>query len=747
MASNGNNGWRRRRSLVSSLTMIVAALAVALSQGAVAATAAADPLMQDSLTALDSLMLHCTTNDALDDDTSNGNQLPYRLCDDGLSVLAENGIPVPIAYAGDQVTGLPAPASQAETKAAVTRDGLGPEPPNFDRATLDVHITLPPASMEPPPGGFPVLVLVPGSASNRTEWRVTKIDASSYSSPVPDPLLPEATTLWHRSDSWFASRGYVVLAPSMRLGALNGSTARAQFSRRYEVNDAQYLLGLLADDDLLKRQAGQAPLFDVDPSKVGAVGYSGGGMLVLQLVADPDWRSPATQTPMHLAAAAPASPFTDFLEILIPSGHYFDRDPQQPDQTFIAPTSPSAALSRNPVGVQKTSFWPLKAICADIAGNMVPNWLSNGCRRISAGEPYSPDDPRIEAMYDRLLADSSPYLQPEFWSKVANGLRVPIFDVQGAADPLTPEIQSISYYNKLKSVAPNYPIELYVGGTGHLIKDELKEWGDLCGSDRHVCTTGDFTQLDGSLDFDNVPTRVRQGISTRINEFLDYNLRSQGAAPAYDVTATTTVCAANATAQQPAGEPGPEYTADTWRELAPQSRQIEFKGGGITSATAPDPHGAQSDPQAIGEAWYTGALPDACFTTKQLDPGPGVVQIKSQPLSSPMRMMGIPTLRLEYAPLRFKFVPHVGSDYYISARLYDLSPDGSMTLVSRGICRAAASANVGCGTFDLWGNMWQFPAGHQLVLEFSQDDKPFLRPDNLPSLLMIRGAQLEVPVP
>jgi acetyl esterase/lipase len=747
MASNGDNGWRRRRSLVSSLTVIVAVLALALSQGAATATADVNPLVQDSLNALDSLMQHCTTNDALDNDPGNGNQLPYRLCDDGFSVPGEKGIPVPIAYSGDQVTGLPAPASQAETKAAAAGDGVGPEPPNFDRATLDVHITLPPASMEPPPGGFPVLVLEPGSASNRTEWRVSTIDASNYSSPVPDPLLPEAATFWHRSDSWFASRGYVVLAPSNRLGALNGSTARAQFSRRYEVNDAQYLLGLLADDDVLKRQAGQAPLFDVDPSKVGAVGYSGGGMLVLLLASDPDWRSPATQTPMHLAAAAPSSPFTDFPEMLIPSGHYFDRDPQDPNKTFIAPTSPSAALSRNPVGVQKTSFWPFNAICADVAGNMVPSWLSTGCRRISGGEPYSPDDPRIKAMYDRLSADSSPYLQPEFWNEVANGLRVPIFDVQGAADPLTPEIQSISYYNKLKSVAPNYPIELYVAGTGHLIKDKLKEWADLCGSDRHVCTTSDYTQSDGSLNFDDVPSRVRKGISTRINEFLDYNLRQQGTAPTYDVTATTTVCAATATAQQSADEPGTEYTADTWRDLAPESRQIEFNGGGLTSATAPDPHGAQSDPTIIGEGWFTGALPDACYTTKQLDPGPGVVQIKSKPLTSPMTMLGIPTLRLDYAPLRFKYVPLVGSDYYISARLYDLSPEGSMTLVTRGICRAVASANVDCGTFDLWGNMWEFPAGHQLVLEFSQDDKPFLRPDNLPSLLMIRGAQLEVPVP
>jgi predicted acyl esterase len=746
MASNGNHG-RRRRSLVSSLTTIVAVLALALSQGALAATADADPLLQDSLNALDSLMQHCTTKDALDNDTSNGNRLPYRLCDDGFSTPGENGIPVPIAYSGDQITGLPAAASPAETKAAATRDGLGPEPPNFDRATLDVHITLPPASMEPPPGGFPVLVLVPGSASNRTEWRVNTIDASNYSSPVLDPLLPEDTTLWHRSDSWFASQGYVVLAPSMRLGVLNGSTARGQFSRRYEVNDAQYLLGLLADDDQLKRQAGQAPLFDVDPSKIGAVGYSGGGMLVLQLVADPDWSSPATQTPMHLAAAAPASPFTDFLEILIPSGHYFDRNPEDPDETFIAPTSPAAALSRNPVGIQKTSFQPLNAICADIAGNMVPGWLSTGCRRIAAGEPYSPDEPRIKAMYDRLLADSSPYLQPEFWSRVANGLRVPIFAVQGAADPLTPEIQMVSYYNKLESVAPEYPIKLHVAGTGHLIKDKLKEVADLCGPDRHVCATSDFTQPDGSLDFDDVPSRVRKGISTRIDEFLDYNLRGLGTAPTYDVTATTTVCAANATAQQPADEPGAEYTADTWRDLAPNSSQIEFNGGGLTAAAAPDPHGAQSDPQVIGNAWFRGALPDACFTTKQLDPGPGVVQIKSEPLSSPMRMMGIPTLRLDYAPLRFKYVPHVGSDYYISARLYDLSPDGSMTLVTRGACRAAASASVDCGTFDLWGNMWEFPAGHQLVLELSQDDRPLFRPNILPSLLMIRGAQLEVPVP
>jgi X-Pro dipeptidyl-peptidase-like protein len=733
-------GARGHRSRAACRLLVATAIAVSATFASGVATAAADtsPLVQDSLNALDSLMQHCQVMDALDNDTTNGNQLPYRLCDDGQSAPGQNGIPVPIAYSGDQVTGLPAPASPAEVQAANARDDIGPEPPNFDRATLDVHIALPPASMQPPPGGFPVLVLLPGSASNRMEWRSPTIDGSQYSSPLPDPLLPEAATFWHRSDSWYAARGYIVLAATMRLGPLHGSTAKAQFSRRYEVNDVQYLLGLLADDDVIKRQTGQAAPFNVNPAKVGGVAYSGGSMLTLQLVADPEWKSPATQTTMDLAAVAPSSPFTDFPEIVIPSGHYFDRNPSG-GGSFIAPTSPSDALSRNPVGVQKTSFWPLDAICADVGSAVIPSWLTNGCRRIAAGEPYSPDDQFIKPMYDRLLADSSPYLQPEFWSKVQNGLRVPIFDVQGANDPLTPEIESIRYYNKLKSIAPNYPIKLYVGTTGHLIKDKLKEWADLCGADRHVCTTADFTQPDGTLNFDTVPTRVRKGISTRINEFLDYNLRGLGTAPTYDVTATTTICAANATAQHPADEPGTEYNASTWQGLINGTRRIHLNGGGTTSSDAPDPHGAQSDPQTIGEAWFAGAQPDACYTTNQLDPGPGVVQLRSEPLSSSLTMLGIPTLRLSYTPV-------VGNDYYVVGRLYDLSPNGSMTLVTRGICRTAASAQVDCSTFDLWGNMWEFPAGHQVVLELSQADKPFFRPDNLPSSLAISGASVELPV-
>ena len=61
----------------------------------------------------------------------------------------------------------------------------------------------------------------------------------------------------------------------------HGSTAKAQFSRRYEANDVQYLLGLLADNDGIKRQAGQAAPFNVNPATVGGLAYSGGSMLTL----------------------------------------------------------------------------------------------------------------------------------------------------------------------------------------------------------------------------------------------------------------------------------------------------------------------------------------------------------------------------------------------------------------------------------------------------------------------------------
>jgi len=213
----------------------------------------ADPLVRSSVDALAKLVSPetCTKKDAADGNVENGIELLYVFCDDGVPPRGggEAGIPVPAKYAatnGNDWTGLPPPAGAAETAEAAVTDDIRPEGDNH--ITLDVDITLPPSAAsvlypeDPPRGapasGNPVIVFMHGCCGgNKTGWEANSIDGNNEQ--------------WHHSNAWFAARGYVVItytARGFRNSSDRGSTGSTQLdSRRYEINDYQYLVGLLSD--------------------------------------------------------------------------------------------------------------------------------------------------------------------------------------------------------------------------------------------------------------------------------------------------------------------------------------------------------------------------------------------------------------------------------------------------------------------------------------------------------------------
>lgn len=708
-----------------------------------------DPLVKDSIAAMASLVASetgaCTEKDAADANPGNGSELPYIFCDDGLTPRGggAKGIPVPVKYRahkGNDYRGLPPPASLEETAAADAKYDLRPESGN--RITLDVDVSLPPTAgivdehgfelpvRRRPRGGFPVIVFMHGCCSgNKTSWEADTI---------VDP-----GERWHHSNAWFAARGYVVInytARGFRNSREEGSTGTTQLdSRRFEINDYQYLVGLLADHDAARRAAGERPVFDINPTRVSAVGGSYGGGFAWLAVTDPTWRSPGSRTPLRLAAAVPKYGWTDLVESLVPGGHYFDVDPRkglEEPRSFVAPVDPAEALSRRPVGVVKESIVTgLYASGNARTGNHTtfPRYLDEAYLRFQRGEPYQPD-PGLERLVGSFLRDRSAYFQQGFWDRVRNGLRVPIYAPGTWTDPLFPTMETIRFHNKLKSLAPGYPISMHFGDYQHFVANKAKEWGNMCGDDHHVCTVDDQRNEDGDLELWHTPSIVRTGINTRINRFLNHYGRGRPGKPPLRVTATTTICAANATERLKVDEPGIEYRAPTWRALAPRFTSFTWDDAGTTFSSTRDEHAEGSDPVARS------LQPDKCYTTGDKSPGPGVVQVSSEPLSRPLTMMGLPILKLRYQA--------TGSDYWIEGRLFDEDPTGKLTLVTRGPCRVneAAAPKVGCRTFSLFGNGWRFEKGHRLVLELTQSDTPFLRPDNFPSQITFDEIVLKIPV-
>lgn len=738
----------RRTALLVAIALVGAV--PALTPGARAQTA--DPVVTDGVAAVGELVSktgdHCVLKDATDDETATDNEAPYVFCDDGLAPSGggSKGIPAPVAYhssaAGNDYSRLPRPATAEEITTKSALYDLQPDAAG-DRITLDVDITLPVTKgiateyeqtwplVKAPKGGFPVIVLMHGCCGgHKGSWEAPTVDAENE--------------LWHQSNAWFASRGYVVINYTAR-GFRNmndeGSTGTTQLdSRSYEINDYQYLVGLLVDHDAERRAAGLKPIFNVNPAKVGAVGGSYGGGFSWLAVTDPRWKSPVDKTPIKLAAAAPRYGWTDLVESLVPSGHYLERD-HATGQTIIPPTSAADAVSRHPLGVAKQSIVSLLYSSGNLMNTThttFPAWIHETVQRLNQGEPYD-GDATMEEAADWLLNDRSAYYQKRFWTQVAHGLRVPAFIAATWTDPLFTTMQSgVAFYNKLRSLVPKYPMQMYLGDYNHFVANKAKEWDDLCGDDHHVCTLENYRSAGGVLNLNKAASRVRVGVNTRMNRFLDYYLRAKGTTPARKVWATTTICAANATESLPVEEPGIEYVAGTWRGLAPQTTRFAWKGGGVatttTSSTAADNHATESDPGFR----YTQA--NKCSTFSSSEAVPGVVQYKNV-VKETFTLMGLPSLKVTYTPTS------ASGDYWIAARLFDKQPDGTITLVTRGVCRVneTAAPDVDCSHFQLWGNGWTFEKDHSVLLEISQSDTPMFRRDNFPSSIAFEAAELKLP--
>ena len=731
----------RRR--LAPVLLTIALLGGTLAQPPGAVGQESDPLVRSSLDALGKLVTpeNCTKKDAADGDVENGIQMLYVFCDDGLPPAGggEAGIPVPAKYAardGNDWRGLPPPASAEETAEAAAKDDIRPEDEN--RITLDVDITLPASAAsvlypeDPPRGapatGNPVIVFMHGCCGgNKTSWEASSIDASNEQ--------------WHHNNAWFAARGYVVVnytARGFRNSSDRGSTGTTQLdSRRYEINDYQYLIGLLSDLDRERKAADLPPLFMINPRKVGAVGGSYGGGFSWLALTDPTWKSPLHQTKLKLGAVVTKYGWTDLVESLVPAGHYLDRDVN--GKTSIAPTDPDKALSRDPLGVMKQSIVTgLYGTGNAPQGNHTtfPDYIHDVYSRLQAGEPYD-EDPNLEALVDTFLADRSAYFQNSYWNRVEKGLKVPVYAAATWTDPLFPAMETIRFYNKLKQVNPRYPLTMNLGDYQHFTHNKPKEWGDVCGDNHHVCTIKDYRTAGDKVLLGRPKSRRHVGINTRMNKFLDFYLRGKGKKPRSNVTSTTQICPSNATRKFKFDEPGIEYRAPSWRALTGGKPFVLGWGGGgaattTTSTAAVDGHAQESDPVARQ------TQSNKCYTTSQRDPGPGVVQVASNELRKPFTMAGLPLMKLKYET--------TAPDYWIAARLFDLDPDGTMTLVTRGVCRVnTAASDRSCDVFALFGNSWRFEKGHRVVVELSQADQPFLRRDNVPSTITYPDIQISIP--
>ena len=643
----------------------------------------------------------------------------FKLCDDGVptaggttaNATGDKAIRVPALYdvsVGGGWQGLPPQAPGAASAPGADTGG---------KIALDVDISVP--TIPAPPGGYPVVVLMHGCCSgDKTSWEAPSFDT--------------AGERWHYSNAWFAARGYVVINFTARgfvNGQNHGSTGEAQLdSRRYEINDYQYLAGLVADD----------PDFNVNPQKVVATGGSYGGGFAWMALTDPVWKSPGGND-MKLAAAAPRYGWTDLVDSLVPTG----RHSQSPSHLSAFDGSDSISPVGTPKRTVLAALYGLgkTGIPPGTSHTTFPQSIDEAYACLNSTDPFESNplcDSTINGLLPEFISDRSAYYQNDFFAKVASdpSYRIPIFNAGTLTDPLFPAVESLRMTNRLQSIVPGYPIQQYFGDYQHFVQNKAKEWGDVCGLDHHVCTSADYT----AGDVNGTPASlVHTGATTRLNRFVDYYAKPPGGGnpskPAFNVSASLQICPQNA-GLKPADEPGDTFTASSFGALAPNTLRLDMGGTQTTTNVAiPNLHAKNSDPLYNLEA-NGGKCP-----VETTPAGPGVATYDSLPLPAQATMIGATK-----ATIRFSATSSLGS-VQLNARLYDVFPDGTAVMVDRGPRRLTEADIVGHQvSYELHGNGWRFAPGHRIRIELAQDDDPYMKSSSVFSTIDVSNVTLEIPV-
>jgi predicted acyl esterase len=553
---------------------------------------------------------------------------------------------------------------------------------SWDGTPIDVNIAFPPASGSDT--NYPLIIVGHGYGGSKVGF-----GASGSTSGLRE----------------FTSRGFAALSMTDRgfheSCGTNAAITAANLANpgscdngfvhlmddRFEVRDAQFLMGELADEGLINGQ------------KIGATGASYGGGLSLALaslkdrVMMPDgslvpWTSPVMGIPMRIAAAVPIVPWSDLSYSLTPNGGTLDYLADSPYTGRVGIEKQSLVsglyLSGNATG-KYCGVAPYPSPCADPEADLTA-WNA----RLNAGEPYD-GDPSVTAIFNEINAHHSAYyidhsVQP-----------APLLIGNGFTDDLFPADEAIRFYNKIRSLYPSAPISLFFGDFGHPRAATNKS-----------PDTADLTNATEA--------------------WLDFYVKGSGAQPFQGTRTYTTTCPTSASSGGP-------YQADSWAGL--QKGEVRLDDG-APKTIAPD--GGSS---AVDKAFDPVSAGQNPCTTAPADDLSGVATYRVPAATgSGYTLMGSPTVIAKIDS------PTANSE--MAARLLDVDPNGTETLVARQLFRpAVGSARQ---VFQLHPAGHLFAAGHVAKLELLPSDSHgallggYGRAANGQGPITVSGLSLRLPV-
>ncbi|MFL5865683.1 MAG: CocE/NonD family hydrolase, partial [Thermoleophilaceae bacterium] len=500
------------------------------------------------------------------------------------------------------------------------------------------------------------------------------------------------STLVDANPTELAPKGYAVMSYSARGMGLSCGLAPSRTGAgcargwvhiadaRFEARDAQYLAGLLADEGLIKGQ------------KIGVTGssYGGGQSFILGVLRDRTmardgrlvpWRSPKGK-PMRIAAAAPRIGWTDLTYALVPNGETVDFHSRNPygDSRIGVPKASWLDTLYN-IGKPLAYYAPEGADPeADITG-----WN----KFIRAGDPFDPA--KAGALVREFKRHRSSYYFQDGLPASRRETPAPILAYNAFTDDLFPADEAIRLYNLEHAVYPGAEMSmLFADGFGHA-RASL------------TATSPGWTDARGA--------------------FFDHYLL--GKDPGYRPLGVETYT------QGCNGQPveGP-FRTRSWRAQHPGEVDASFPG-----AQSFDGNGGSQATASAVDPNQNGGFAGSCRTVDAARDADTASYSLPTVTGSGYTLLGAPTV---VATAR------TGGPYpQIQARLWDVSPEGKQTMVTRGAYAPDPAASGRPILFQLHPNGWHFLAGHVAKLELLGRDSPYGQASNTPFRVTLSRLRLE----
>ena len=282
-----------------------------------------------------------------------------------------------------------------------------------------------------------------------------------------------------------------------------------------------------------------------------------------------------------------------------------------------------------------------------------------------------------------------------------------MFSIQGWTDDLFEAVESFRMFKYLKRLDPRWPVEVAVADIGHSrAQNKPSQW--------HRLNAQAWQWMQSNINGSHEQTTT---VSSQPTSCANDGDPDRNEAAAQELTATS-----------------PERLANGTLTVAITGSKTLTEVSGTD-----DTDNARTDPITGGiDSALTGGGGPCRQSTD--DPSATRFTALSEPLGAARTYVGLGHVVLPYV--------FTGTAGTIAARVWDVAPNGTTLLMTRGVYRVDAPAYdkpVGSLRLPLYGNHWSLRPGHRIRLDLLEDAAPTFRPNTTPNTFAFSNPQLVLP--